>query len=139
MWPQLEHTHVTSWAHQVVNALASLGIHTSVSALEAISNVLMFLPFGILGVAILWDLPRFRSVNTGLVGDIAKITLLAAGLSSLIEATQLVIPGRVTSFDDLWRNTLGALIGAAISGVYFAVRRRRHADAAAPVSFVRSP
>jgi len=122
MWPQLEHTHVSSWAHQVVEWLGRYGIHTTVSGLEAISNVLMFLPLGLLGVAILVDMPRFRSLNTGLVGDAVKITMLGAGLSAFIEVAQLMIPGRVTDFNDLWRNTLGGLIGAALSALYFHLR-----------------
>jgi len=122
MWPQLEHTHVSSWAHSVVAWLSRIGIHTSVSGLEAISNVLMFVPFGMLGVAILVDMPRFRSLNTGLFGDLVKITMLAAGLSAFIETAQLLIPGRVTDFNDLWRNTLGGLVGAVLSALYFHLR-----------------
>lgn len=130
MWPELEHTQVDTWAHRVVDFLGRFGIHTSVSGLEAISNVLMFVPFGMLGVAILVDLPRFRSLNTGLLGDAVKVSFLGAALSGLIETAQLAIPGRVTSFDDLWRNSLGALIGAGIAALYFHLR---HRDAAGSV------
>jgi len=143
MWPELGHTGVSSWAHRVVNWLGNHGIHTSVSGLEAISNVLMFVPFGLLGVAILMDLPRLRSLNTGLLGDALKIALLGAALSGLIETVQRLIPGRVTSFDDFWRNTLGAVIGAALAALYFHLRGRDHSADVSPddaeSGFVRTP
>jgi len=132
MWPQLGHTGVSSYARRAVTFLDGIGIHTSVSGLEAISNILMFIPFGILGVAILVDLPLFRSLNTGLVGDAVKVTILAAGTSALIELAQLAIPGRVTDLNDLIRNTLGALVGASIAASYFKLR-----DQNRTASFVR--
>ena len=41
-----------------------------------------------------------------------RTTILAAsGLAALVEAAQLLVPGRTTSVDDLLLNTLGALLG----------------------------
>jgi hypothetical protein len=60
-------------------------------------NIGLFLPFG--GALCLLGLRRRTAVLTGFC------------LSTLIEITQLFIPGRTTSADDVLCNTLGAFLG----------------------------
>jgi hypothetical protein len=60
-------------------------------------NIGLFLPFG--AALCLLGLRRRTAVLTGLC------------LSTLIEITQLFIPGRTTSTDDVLCNTLGAVLG----------------------------
>lgn len=65
---------------------------------ESAANVLLFVPLGIaLGL---------RGVSK------AKTALLALALTAVVEAAQLlVISGRTTSVDDVFLNTLGAVLG----------------------------
>ena len=131
MWPNLAHTDVPRWANEIIALAARFGISVTFSFLEAIANVFMFIPFGVFGVWLLGDWQEVTH-ETGvisrpsLVGVTAQIVLVGAAFSALIETTQLALPGRVTSFDDLWRNTLGALIGGTLCALVLAIRRRRH-------------
>ena len=65
---------------------------------ESAANVLLFIPLGIaLGL---------RGVSK------AKTALLALALTAVVEAAQLiVVSGRTTSVDDVFLNTLGAVLG----------------------------
>ena len=69
---------------------------------DFVLNLLLFLPLGIV-----LRLARARLADT-LLG--------AAALSFLIEVLQLIIPGRITSVDDVVANTLGAIAGYALAG-----------------------
>ncbi len=64
---------------------------------NTIGNILLFAPFG--AVLCLLGLRR------------RTIVLTAFCLSAAIEITQLFIPGRTTSADDVLCNTLGAVVG----------------------------
>jgi hypothetical protein len=68
--------------------------------LNTVGNVLLFLPFG----AALC----LRGCTTG------RTVLSGVALSVGLEITQLVVPGRTTSVDDVLLNTLGALLGHAL-------------------------
>ena len=78
--------------------LGSSASETTTDVLGNIAgNTLLFVPLGaalcVLGLRI-------------------RTTILAAsGLAALVEAAQLLVPGRTTSVDDLLLNTLGALLG----------------------------
>ncbi|WP_425955431.1 VanZ family protein [Xylanimonas sp. McL0601] len=129
LWPQLDTTAVPGWATAVVHFLAGLGIHIDVTFLEAASNLVMFLPFGVLGVLLLADArPRWSMPAVAL-------TVTAAGfaLSALIETAQLAIPGRVSTVQDVLLNGAGALLGAAcgvaVLGSGLATRLPTGADA----------
>lgn len=80
---------------------------------DALLNIVLFVPFGVLFAA------RWRALRT---------ILAAAVLSGAIEAAQLVIPGRDASAGDILFNTLGAAIGVLMihyAGVWLAERYRR--------------
>jgi glycopeptide antibiotics resistance protein len=80
--------------------------------LNVVGNSLAFLPLG---------------ATLSLLGFRFRTTVLVAfGLSVLIEATQLFVPGRTTSTDDVLLNTFGALLGHALVRPW----RRQPADAA---------
>ena len=119
MWPQLDHTSVPGWASATVQFLARLGIRTDVAFLEAASNLVMFLPFGVLGVLLLADVRRRWSLRR------VALAVTAAGfaLSALIETVQLAIPGRVSTLQDVLLNGAGALVGAACCVVFLRSRR----------------
>jgi len=68
--------------------------------LNVMGNILLFLP---LGAALC--LLGFRIRTT---------IFIAFSLSALVELTQLFVPGRTTSVDDVLLNTLGALVGHAL-------------------------
>jgi glycopeptide antibiotics resistance protein len=66
-----------------------------------IGNVMLFAPLGaVLGVR-------------GLKG--LQVVIIGASLSTAIETTQLFIPGRTTSADDVLLNTLGAALGFVVA------------------------
>ena len=66
--------------------------------LQIIANVMLFIPFGIIGASI-W---RWRSV------------VYAAGLSCIIELAQLIFRRGLFEFDDIIHNSLGAVIGCLL-------------------------
>jgi glycopeptide antibiotics resistance protein len=77
---------------------------------DALSNVVLFLPFGFFGMqALLPRVPRF--------GRLMFVCVLGGGLSFLIECTQTFIAGRDTSVFDLLLNAFGALAGACAGWV----------------------
>ena len=82
-----------------------LALSDSANLWQVLGNVLMLSPLGAL-------LPlRSRRLRS-----LGRIALGALALSVLVEGTQFLIQsGRVTSADDILLNTLGAVIGAALS------------------------
>lgn len=137
MWPQLEQTSVPSWAEAVVRAAGAVGISLTVAFLEAASNLVMFVPFGVL-VLLLWWGARRRSAGggAGAAGTgagaagaawrlVLPVTVVAGAFSAAIELSQLAIPGRVSTVQDLVLNTAGGLLGALVTaGAAAAVGRR---------------
>ena len=82
--------------------------------LNVVANALLFLPLG---------------AALSLLGLRVRTTLLIAfSVSALIEITQLFVPGRTTSVDDVLLNTLGALLGhALVSALPLGKQREDHA------------
>lgn len=68
-----------------------------------IGNIVMFIPVGFV-----WPI-AFRKLNT-----VNKTILAGAGLSLLIELTQLLFYERNSDIDDLILNTVGVAIGAVL-------------------------
>ncbi|MGN0426874.1 MAG: VanZ family protein [Agathobacter sp.] len=74
----------------------------SVSMLNLMANLLLFLPLGFF-VPLLWG--KFNNVK--------KIVYLGIGVSALVEFIQMFV-GRSTDIDDVILNTIGVLIGFLI-------------------------
>ncbi|MHA7134287.1 VanZ family protein [Oerskovia turbata] len=141
-WPSPESTAAPGWALGVLDAFASVGLPMSIEFLEAASNVVMFLPFGVLGVLLLAGSARPAGSEAGVAGPAAPresrattmpapswravgiVALAGLALSLGIELAQLVIPGRYSTAQDVVMNTTGAVLGAgAVAGI-LAGRRR---------------
>jgi hypothetical protein len=71
---------------------------------DALSNVVLFLPFGFFGMQALPRIPR--------AARLVLVCILGGGLSFFIECTQTFITGRDTSVFDLLLNTFGTFAGA---------------------------
>jgi VanZ family protein len=97
----------------VVAWLARHGLPVTYLGVEAVANVVMFVPFGVL------------------VGLLVRrrwaVVLLAAATSTLIETVQLALPTRVSTVQDVVMNTLGAGVGVAALAVVARTRARRAA------------
>jgi glycopeptide antibiotics resistance protein len=76
-----------------------------ISIPDFVQNVLLFLPFGVLGAI------RLRSRRRSPIATLVVVTGLGAALSIGIEALQLLTVDRTTSASDVLANTLGALAG----------------------------
>jgi VanZ family protein len=91
-------------AHHVpLNPFVSADTGGRLSVPDTVQNVLLFLPFGALGMLGAAKGRQFRRLIV--------VTALALLLSTSVEALQLFTPDRVSSVADLWTNTLGAFIG----------------------------
>jgi VanZ family protein len=100
-----------------LNPLIGADTGRRVSIPDAIQNVLLFVPFGLLGV-VAWY-PRRPGA-----GRIGWIVLLAAALSASVELLQLLTVDRVAATSDVLTNTSGALLGAGIALVSVDAGRR---------------
>jgi len=87
------------------------GRHESIP--DLMQNVLLFAPFGFLGV----DVLRKRRLSA--VARVLLVTAMAALLSALAETLQLFTVDRLASVSDLVADTAGALIGALAADVFF--------------------
>lgn len=95
----------------VVAWLARHGLPVTYLGVEAVANVVMFVPFGVL-VGLL--LRRWWAV-----------VLLAAATSTLIETVQLALPTRFSTVQDVVMNTLGAGVGVVALAVVARARAWR--------------
>ena len=113
-WPSPETTAAPGWALAVLDGFASVGVPMSYAVLEAASNVVMFLPFGVLGLLVLVD----ARPEPGPWRAAGAVVLAGLVLSVAIELSQLLIPGRVSTVQDVVMNTTGAAVGAAaVAGI----------------------
>jgi glycopeptide antibiotics resistance protein len=127
LWPSPQSTAAPGWATATLDVLRGLGIPMTLPVLEASANVVMFLPFGVLGVPLLRGAARGRGAAVpGAWRAVGLVTLAGAVLSAAIELTQNVLPGRVPTVQDVVLNTAGALLGAlAVAAVLAVVAARR--------------
>jgi glycopeptide antibiotics resistance protein len=107
-----------------LNPLFSAETGHRLSIPDVVQNVLLFVPFGALGVAAAGAAGRWTWRRVGFV------SLLGFGLSCTVEGLQLLMRDRVASTADVMTNTAGALLGGVtarwawlLSGV--AIRRLR--------------
>jgi VanZ family protein len=99
-------------AHLPLNPLISPDTGRRVSIPDEVQNVLLFLPFGALGVL------AGRAGRRSSIRRLLFVTALALALSVTVETLQLFSADRVTSVGDVLTNVVGALLGglAAIAG-----------------------
>ncbi|WP_309133860.1 VanZ family protein [Cellulomonas sp.] len=100
--------------------LAERGVPLSFEVVEAVANVVMFVPFGVL-VGLLVGPRRWWAV-----------VLPALGTTVTIETVQRVLPDRYPTVQDVVMNTLGAAVGLAALAWWLArVGRARPGPASA--------
>ena len=83
---------------------------------DLVLNLLMLVPLGV-GFA-LWR----RTASAARV--VVEGLLLGIAISVMLEAAQLVTRYRFTSFADIWRNSLGCMVGCAIAVAVLRERER---------------
>ncbi len=101
----------------VLRWLAERGLPLPFALVEAVANVVMFVPFGVL-VGLLLGMHRWWAV-----------VLLALATSLTIETVQTVLPDRVPTAQDVVMNTLGAAVGVLVLDLALRVRRRERVAA----------
>jgi glycopeptide antibiotics resistance protein len=100
-----------------LNPLVAPDTGRRLSIPDAVQNVLLFVPFGALGVA-----AAARSARGA--GRIALVTTLGLALSVAVELLQLLMSNRVTSTGDVMTNTVGASAGALGAGIAIRLTER---------------
>ena len=95
---------------------------------DVAQNILLFLPFGLLGV---WALAGSFARRSP-AATIARVTAYALLLSTIAEGLQLFTLDRISSIADVLADTLGALVGAAAWYPLRAAWRRSSAATLAP-------
>ncbi len=130
LWPSPQSTDAPGWATSTLGFLQSLGIPITLPVLEALANVVMFGPFGLLGVPLLRGATaRRRGAPLGVWRAVGVVTLAGCALSVAIELTQNLLPGRVPTVQDVVLNTAGALLGSALVGLVLVATGARRAVA----------
>ncbi len=121
LWPSPQSTAAPGWATATLDLLRGLGVPMTLPVLETSANVVMFLPFGVLGLPLVREASRRRrGAVPGAWRAVGLVTLAGAVLSAAIELTQNVLPGRVPTVQDVVLNTGGALLGALAAAVVLA-------------------
>jgi VanZ family protein len=95
------------WRALTLNPLHSTRFGTYVRVGDVAQNILLFLPFGVLGAA---ALRRRQGPSRA-----ARVIAAGAALSAAVEALQLFDSGRVASFADIVWNTSGTAVGVLAS------------------------
>lgn len=78
-----------------------------------VGNILLFVPFGFLGIQII---KKFHY-------SLGKITVLGMFVSIFIETYQFLFTYRVANIDDVILNTLGTFIGASIFVIHLKLKK----------------
>ncbi|MCC2334226.1 VanZ family protein [Cellulomonas wangsupingiae] len=93
--------------------LAGHGLPVTYLGVEAVANVVMFVPFGVL-VGLLLPARRWWLV-----------VLLGAATSGLVETVQRWLPTRYPTLQDVVMNTLGAAVGVGVLALVLRAQRSR--------------
>jgi hypothetical protein len=119
LWPDPRGGDGTPLARAIVDALHAGGLPEAITfeAIEFTANIVMFIPFGLF---LALSLPRWMWPWTIVIG--LAFTLLIEFLQAAF------LPERFATTSDLVANTVGALIGGALSLV-MRRRERRHPEA----------
>jgi VanZ family protein len=99
------------WSRVTVNPLVAPDTGRRVSVPDVVQNVLLFVPFGVLGFIALRSSVRSPAIR------LLVVVALAALLSAGVEALQLFTEDRTTSVSDCLANTIGALVGVVAAGL----------------------
>lgn len=105
-----------SRVERLVAWLSGHGVPVTYLGVEAVANVVMFVPFGVLVSLALPARARW--------GD-RVVVPLALATSAGIETVQRWLPTRVPTVQDVVLNTLGAALGLLVLRAVLARRRRR--------------
>ena len=116
--PQPDDHRAFGWVRRTIDWVAAHGLPLTFAVAEAIGNVLLFVPFGLLLGGLL-GLRRWWLV-----------WLVGSATSAAIETIQLAIPGRWTTLQYWILNTLGTALGLAVL-VLVPPRTRTAAEATA--------
>ena len=92
-------------AHIPLSPFIAADTGRRISIPDVVQNVLLFLPFGVLGAL------RLRSPSRSRLTTVVVVCGLGAALSLGIEALQLLTVDRTSSVSDIVANTFGALVG----------------------------
>lgn len=134
-WPSPQHSDAPRWETAILDAIRGVGIPMTMPVLEAVANIGMFAPLGMLLVPF-WSArlarpdraaPVAREDTPGSVRGPAAAVLVRTDLTGLaftilIETVQLAIPGRYSTVQDVVMNTIGAAVGG---GAVLLVHRLR--------------
>ena len=116
LWPDFASPDELDALRSLVAWLTGHGVPVTYDGVEAAANVVMFVPFGVLGGL--------------LVSRRHRATVVAAGcaVSAAIETSQLLfLPTRVATVQDVVLNTAGAAVG--LLGFVVVAARRTEPDA----------
>jgi VanZ family protein len=100
---------VQKLAHVPLSPFIAADTGRRISIPDVVQNVLLFLPFGVLGAL------RLRSPSRSRLTTIVVVCGLGAALSVGVEALQLLTVDRTSSVSDIVANTFGALAGVVVA------------------------
>ncbi|HUX72242.1 MAG TPA: VanZ family protein [Cellulomonadaceae bacterium] len=127
-WPSPQSTNAPRWETTILDAIHGVGIPMTMPVLEALANVGMFVPLGMLLVPWWSARPTRRgraaasAPARATAAVLVRTVLTGLALTIVIETVQLAIPGRYSTVQDVVMNTLGAAVGG---GATLLVRRPR--------------
>jgi len=104
-------------SHVTINPLISPDTGRRVSIPDTVQNVLLFLPFGVVGMLALRNRVRAAAARVALVAGFAAL------LGALVETLQLFTVDRTTSVSDVASDTIGAFAGALAAHALFHAAR----------------
>jgi glycopeptide antibiotics resistance protein len=108
--PQPDDPSAFGWVRRTVVRFADVtGVPLTFPVAEAVGNVLLFVPFGLL-VGLVLRRRRWLALPLG------------SATSALIETVQLAIPGRWTTLQDWVLNTVGTAAGFGVLALVLAAR-----------------
>lgn len=135
-WPSPQHSDAPQWETAILDAIRSVGIPMTMPVLEAVANIGMFVPLGMLLVPF-WSAWLVRRGGTGqpahadasvpalastarparatATAVLGRTVLTGLALTILIETVQLAIPGRYSTVQDVVMNTIGAAVGGGVA------------------------
>lgn len=120
--PAAQYDGQVDLVRQVTDWLVAHGVPLTFALVEALANVAMFVPLGVLLVLLAAPADRRAPAARRLV---VRITLVSAAVSTGIEVAQaLWLPSRVPTVQDVVMNTAGAAAGAIATLVVLRRRER---------------